>query len=263
MPESQTIRGGLLYLVAGPAVRAGEALLFTPLPPKVMTDDDVNYWNMAREVRKLLGAARPQWEPLYQKLVPDYARLDTALGSLDGKLQKLTGQGSTGFTRAKDQAEIRTLDAAVPVLQGLKALAHDGEHPTLAKLAKHTRSSLDDLRGPTQVAALEELHTQAVAFATDLAGEMVSATITKKLGDEIALYKPLLGTPNEQIHSTSLLRDDSVALIGEARKALKGLDIRVPNLKSALPDLVAAYAKARQINDAGHGPKNAGTTPQA
>ena len=227
-----------------------------------MTDDDVNYWNMAREVHKVLKTARPQWEPLYKKLFPDYSRLDTALGRLDGKLQKLTGQGSTGFTLAKDQAEIRTLDAAMPVLQGIKALAHDGEHPTLAKLAKHSRTSLDQLRGSIQIAALEELHTQAVAFADDLAGELVTAAITQKLADEITVYKPLNGTPNEQIHSTSLLRDDSVALIGEARKAIAGLDIRVPNLKSAMPDLVAAYEKARQINDAGHGHKDA-AAPQA
>lgn len=220
-----------------------------------MIDREINFRNMALDVRKLLGTARPQWEPLYKKLLPDFTRLDTALDGLDGKLQKLEGQGSTGYTTAKDLAEIRALDAAMPVLQGIKALAHDGTHPALVTLAKHTRSSLDDLRGPLQVAALEELHTQALAHATDLAGELVTAAQITNLDDEIKRYKPLLGTPHEQIDAGVLLRDDAVKHLGEARKALKGLDVRVPNLQSALPDLVAAYKKAREIVDAGHGGK--------
>lgn len=220
-----------------------------------MTNHEINFRNMALDVRKLLRTTRPQWEPLYKKLLPGFTRLDTALDGFDGKFQKLVGQGSTGYTSAKDLAEIRTLDAAMPVLQGIKALAHDGEYPALAKLAKHTRNSLDDLRGPVQVAALEELHTQALAHAKALADEMVTAAQITTLDNEIGLYKPLVGTPHEQINAGSLLRDDAVKYLGEVRKALKGLDVRVPNLQSALPDLVAAYKKAREIVDAGHGPK--------
>lgn len=220
-----------------------------------MTNHEINFRNMALDVRKLLRTARPQWEPLYKKLLPGFTRLDTALDGFDGKLQKLVGQGSTGYTSAKDLAEIRTLDAAMPVLQGIKALAHDGEYPALATLAKHTRNSLDDLRGPVQVAALEELHTQALAHAKALADEMVTAAQITTLDNEIGLYKPLVGTPHEQINAGSLLRDDAVKYLGEVRKALKSLDVRVPNLQSALPDLVAAYKKAREIVDAGHGPK--------
>ena len=220
-----------------------------------MTDREINYRNMALEVRKLLRKTRSQWEPLYARLVPDFTLLDTSLDGLYGKMQTLEGQGSTGYTQAKDKAEIRTLDAAEPVLQGLKTLAHDGEHPALGKLAGHTRSSLDDLRGPVQLAALEELHTQALAHATDLAGEMVTAVLIKKLDDEIKLYKPLLGTPQTQINTGVLLRDDTVQHLGAIRKAIAGLDLRVPNLRTALPDLPPAYEKAREIIDAGHGPK--------
>ena len=227
-----------------------------------MTDRELNFRNMALEVHKLLRTARPQWEPLYRKLLPDFTLLDTALDGLDGKLQKLEGQGSTGYTAAKDLAEIRTLDAAMPVLQGIKTLVHDGEYPALAKLAKHTRNSLDDLRGPVQVAALEELHTQALAHAKALADEMVTAAQITTLDNEIGLYKPLVGTPHEQINAGALLRDDAVKYLGEVRKALKSLDVRVPNLQSALPDLVAAYKKAREIVDAGHGPK-AGDTAKS
>lgn len=226
-----------------------------------MTNEEVNYWNMAKQVGKLLQEARPQWEPLYKKMLPDYTRLDAALGAIDAKLQKLTGQGSEGYTEEKDKAEIRTLDAAMPIVKGMKALYNDGGHPELKKMAKYTRSALDDMRGSVQVAALEELHAQALVFADDLADELVTTAKIKKLGDEIKLYKPLLGTPNEQIDAGSLLREDSVKYIGEMRKAFKGLDLRVPNLADDLPDLVKAYKKARQVVDAGHGPKDDGEKP--
>jgi hypothetical protein len=148
----------------------------------------------------------------------------------------------------------------MPIVKGLKALYNDGGHPGLQKMAKYTRTSLDEIRGPLQVKTLEELHTQAVDLAKELAEEMVTAEKIKKLGEEIALYKPLVGTPREQINVGSLLREDSVAHIAEMRKAIKGLDLRVPNLQDELPELVAAYKKARQIIDAGRGPKEDGTT---
>ena len=208
---------------------------------------------MAEAVRKLMREARPRWEPLYKKMVPDFTALDTALAGLDAKAQTQGGQGSKGYTEAKDQAEIKALDAAMPIVRGLKALVSDGTHPELAKLAAHTRSSLDDLRGATQVAALEELHTQARAVAADLAEEMVTTEQLDALRDTTAIYKPMLGTPRQQATAGTLLRDDAVRHLGAARAALGKLDLRVPNLESALPDLVAAYRKARQIVDAGHG----------
>lgn len=60
---------------------------------------------------------------------------------------------------------------------------------------------------------------------------------------------------SKQINADELLCDDAVEHLGDVRKAIKGLDLRVPNLRAALPDLVLAYQKAREIVDAGHGPK--------
>ena len=50
-----------------------------------MTDKEINYQTMAGAVRKLLKDTRPQWEPLYKKLLADYTALDTALTGLDAK----------------------------------------------------------------------------------------------------------------------------------------------------------------------------------
>ncbi|MCI1187506.1 hypothetical protein MON38_08745 [Hymenobacter sp. DH14] len=43
--------------------------------------------------------------------------------------------------------------------------------------------------------------------------------------------------------------------LGDARRAIEKFDVRVLSLESALPKLVAAYRKAREIVDAGHGGK--------
>ncbi len=50
--------------------------------------------------------------------------------------------------------------------------------------------------------------------------------------------------------------------LGDVRRAIGKLDVRVPNLESDLPELVAAYRKARQIVDAGRGGKR-DETPEA
>ncbi|AMJ64298.1 hypothetical protein [Hymenobacter sp. PAMC 26628] len=226
-----------------------------------MTDAEVNYQGMARNVLQLLTDQRPAWEPLYAKLLPDYAALQSALAALDEKTQQRSGTGSKGYTETKDLAEVAVLDAAMPVVQGLKALYLDGGHADLAKAAAYTRSALDDMRGLTQAAALESLYTTALPLAAALAEEMVTAEQLQVLHDRTATYKPLLGTPRQQAMSGSVLREAALQHLSEARQAMTRLDVRVPNLQSALPELVAAYAKARIVVDAGHGTKPA--PPQA
>lgn len=50
-----------------------------------MTDAEINFQGMALNVLKLLSEARPRWEPLYKKLLPDFTALQTALASFDDK----------------------------------------------------------------------------------------------------------------------------------------------------------------------------------
>lgn len=220
-----------------------------------MTDDQINFQDMARNVRKLLAEARPQWEPLYAKLVPDFEALDTALGAAGTQAQALAGGGSTGYTEAKDLAEIAMLDAAMPVLRGVKALQLDAPDPALAKLAAHTRTTLDHLRGQVQVDTLHELATQAQARAKALAGERVTAAQLLALTEKTGAFEKLLGAPRLATATGSTRREQAVASLGAAHTALERLDVRVPNLVDDLPELVARYEKARITVDAGHGPK--------
>lgn len=228
-----------------------------------MTDAEINYQGMALNVLKLLRDSKPSWEKLYKKLLPDYMALETALAAFDGKAQQRSGTSSKGYTEARDVAEMAVLDAAMPVVQGLKALYQDGSHPALAKAAGYTRSDLDRLRGLTQVAALEDLYTTAQPLAAALAEEMVGAAQLQALHDRTAAYKPLVGAARQQITGGSVLREAAVLHLTEARAAIDKLDVRVPNLKSALPELVAQYEQARIVVDAGKGGKPSNVKPAA
>ena len=231
--------------------------LLTLLFPCRMTDSETNYQGMALNVLKLLRDNRPAWEPLYAKLLPAYQALETALAALDGKAQRRSGLSSAGYTEAKDLAEVAVLDAAMPVVQGLKALYLDGGHPALGKVADHTRSGLDGLRELAQVAALEDVYATALPLAAALAEELVTAAQLELLRTRTAAFKPLVGTPRQQTTGGSALREAAVQHLGEARAAIDRLDVRVPNLQSALPELVAQYEQARVVVDAGRGAKAA------
>lgn len=226
-----------------------------------MTDTEINYQGMALNVLKLLRDARPNWESLYKKMLPDYTALETALSSLDGKAQLRGRISSQGYTEAKDLAEVAVLDAAMPVVQGLKALYQDGGHPDLAKVGGYSRTALDALRGLMQVQALESIYNAARPLAKELAEEMVTADQLQTLADRTAAYKPLIGAARQEITGGSVLREAAVQHLGEARAALARLDVRVPNLRGTLPELVAGYEKARKVVDAGHGPKAAIAVP--
>jgi hypothetical protein len=99
------------------------------------------------------------------------------------------------------------------------------------------------------------LAKQAQARAKDLEEERVTAQHLQTLDEKIELFVPLLGTARQATTAGSVLREASVASLAAASKALKRLDVRVPNLADDLPELVAQYQKARIIVDAGHGPK--------
>ena len=232
-----------------------ELLPFYSFFLEAMTDAEINYQNMATQVLRVLTDQRPAWEPVYKKLLPDYQALQVALAALDTTAQQRSGTNTQGYTAAKDLAEVAMLDAAMPVVQGLKSLYLEGGHPDLGKVVAYTRTSLDQLRGPAQAATLEDLHAKALPLATALADELVTAAHLQALHDRTAAFKALLGTPRQQAATSTTLREAAVLHAGEARQAIARLDVRVPNLQSALPDLVAAYEKARVIVDAGHGRK--------
>ena len=206
---------------------------------------------MAQGVLDLLTKARPEWEPQYAKLVPDYVALQQALAGVDGKAQRVSGVGSEGYTDAKDAAEEAALDAAVSVLQGLRALQLDAPRPELTKVAGYTRSGLDKLRDQALADALAEITDVAAPLA--LAEEQVTAAQLDEQRRTGAAFGEWVGAPREQVVAGSSLRRQALDYLAEARRAIDRLDVRVVNLRATLPELVAQYEQQRRVVDASRG----------
>lgn len=171
---------------------------------------------------------------------------------------ELSGGGSEGYTDAKTTQQTAALAAAEPVLSGIRALQLDAPRPTLKAMATLTMSDLKNMRDQEQVDTLTELYALALPLADELAEEQVTAKQLKALDDTAELYRPLVGTPRQEIVSGSVLLKGAEDQLDAARAALERLDVRVPNLKSTMPDFVREYFRLRAIVDAGHGPKGGG-----
>ena len=206
---------------------------------------------MAQGVLALLTGTRAQWEPLYAKLVPDYTALQQALAAVDGKAERQGSAGSEGYTDAKDKAEDLALDATTPVLQGLKALQLDAPQPERAKVAGYTRAALEKMRDQALADALADIGRVAAPLAAALAEERVTATQLEAQRVSAVAFGKLVGTPRGQIVVGSSLRRQTLEDLAKARTALERLDVRIPNLRPELPELVSQYQQLRQIVNAG------------
>ena len=209
-----------------------------------MSDKDENYRSMAIATRDELKSDRTQWEPTYAKLATDYTALEEALTGLD---ELIGPAGSHGATTARMRAEQAALDAAVPVLRGMRAAQLDHPDASLAELSKLTRSDLDDLRDTLQVNRLRDLHKAATDNLPQLQEERVTADHLLKLHNATDLLAGLVGSPRKQIIADSQITDSEADWMKKVRAAIKRLDVRVPNLESDLPEVVGRYRRARKL----------------
>lgn len=206
-----------------------------------MSDEDEDYRSMAITTRDVLQEDRPAWEPIYGKLKPDFEALDTALTGLD----KLTGRTGGGSGRMK--AEQEALDAALPVIQGIRAVQLDTPNEALEGLAKLNRTTLDDLRDTAQVNKLRDLWKAADGIRPALADERVTDAHLLQLDEKTEALAKLIGAPRKQSIADAQVTAKEAEWMTRVRAAIGRLDVRVPNLKSELPDVVARYRKARKL----------------
>ena len=205
-----------------------------------MSDDDEDFRTMAITTRDVLKEDQPLWEPLYAKMTPNYAALDGALTGLDN----LTGRTGGG---SRMKAEQQALDAAMPVVNGIRAVQLDTPDDTLKGLAKLNRTTLDNLRDTAQVNKMRDLLKAANGIKTALADERVTQTHLDTLAEKTEALAKLTGAPRKQVITDSQVTAKETELIDQVRAAIKALDTRVPNLKGDLPDVVARYQKARKL----------------
>ncbi|MBT2557017.1 hypothetical protein J7E24_04415 [Hymenobacter sp. ISL-91] len=216
-----------------------------------MDDKSQNYRIMAQGVLALLTRTRSEWEARYAKLLPDYEALGQALAEVDVYAQARSSTDTAGYTNAKDAAETAALNAAVVVLNGLRALQLDAPRPALAKVAAYSPSALSKLRDQAQADALTEIGTLAAPLATELAAELVTAAQLTTQRDTAAAFAALVGVARTQTVEGASARRQALDHLANARAAIERLDVRLPNLRPTLPELVAQYEQQRRVVAAG------------
>lgn len=220
-----------------------------------MTDSEVNYLNMARVAYRELTDSQPQWQPLAPTMLADYTLLSQQLDTARTLAAQQSQQSTKGYTNAKDRAEQEAEEAAGRLVRGLRALLLDHPNPALTQAASYIPSTLNRLRGEHLLGALDTIAAAADGAATLLANQGVTAAHRQRLADAIAAFRPLVGTPRTQLVAGAATTATLRKLVKELRATFARLDTRVDNLRDDLPALATRYEQAREIIDAGHGPK--------
>lgn len=220
-----------------------------------MTDSEVNYLNMARVAYRELTNGQPQWQPLAPALLADYTQLGQQLDTASTLAAQQSQHSTKGYTDAKDRAEHEAEEAAGRLVRGLRAVLLDHPNPALTQAAGYVPSTLNRLRGETLLGALDTIATAAEGAAAQLATQGVTAAHRQRLAEAIAAFRPLVGTPRTQIVAGAATTATLRKLVKELRTTFARLDTRVDNLRDDLPELATRYEQAREIVDAGHGPK--------
>ncbi|WP_375416384.1 hypothetical protein [uncultured Hymenobacter sp.] len=218
-----------------------------------MTDQELNYYTMARQTERQLAASRPTWEAEAPRLLPDFEQLTAQLAAFDQVAGQRQGLSSQGYTDAKDAAEATAVAAALRVIKGLRAVQLDHPRPELAAVAVLTKSGLDKLRDSALADTLDAVRAAAQPLAAELAPERVTAQHLAELDTAAAAYRPLIGTARGQQIAGSTLRTTAKKLVTELRATLDRLDTRLDTLEDDFPELVAAYRQARRQVAAGRG----------
>ncbi|RYY10317.1 MAG: hypothetical protein EOO36_20765, partial [Cytophagaceae bacterium] len=126
-----------------------------------MTDREINYAKMARQLYRVLTDQRPQWEARNPGMVTEFEQLNAYLEAIDEVAARQGGQTGASYTDARDQAEHAAEEAAGRLVRGLRTLTSNVPNPALAKAASYTPDQLDPLHGPELLGALNEVASAA------------------------------------------------------------------------------------------------------
>ena len=210
-----------------------------------MTDREVTYAKMARQLYRVLTDQRPQWEARNPAMVADFEQLNAYLQAIDEVAARQGGQEGAEYTDARDQAEHAAEEAAGRLVRGLRKLNSSVPNPAIANAAGYTPDQLDPLHGPDLLGALNEIAAAADGVRPLLANEGVTDEQIDALTAAINLYTPLSEIPSGS-------QSKGGELSGTARQIVKGLrgvvqrfDQFVDSLRDEIPGLAQRYDDAR------------------
>jgi hypothetical protein len=129
----------------------------------------------------------------------DYTLLGQQLDTARTLAAQQSQHSTKDYTDAKDRAEHEAEEAAGRLVRGLRAVLLDHPNPALAQAARYAPSTLNRLRGEALLGAIDSIAAAADGAASQLAAHDVTAAHRQRLGNALAAFRPLVGTPRTQI----------------------------------------------------------------
>jgi hypothetical protein len=229
-----------------------------------MTDREVNYAKMARQLYRVLTDQRPQWEARTPAAVADFEQLNAYLEAIDDVATRQGGQGSAEYSNSRDRAEHAAEEAAGRLVRGLRTLHGTVPNPAIAKAAGYTPDQLDPLHGPDLLGALNEIAAAADGVRPLLANNGVTDEHIDVLTAAIDLYTPLSEVPSSTQSQGGQLSGTARELTKSLRGVVQRFDQLIDSLREEIPGLAQRYDEARAAdpnyvqNSTGTGPREGG-----
>lgn len=213
-----------------------------------MTDREIGYAKMARQLYRVLTDQRPQWEARNPAMVADFEQLNAYLQAIDEVATRQGGQASAQYTDSRDQAEHAAEEAAGRLVRGLRALTSNVPNAALAKAASYTPDQLDPLHGTDLLAALNEIAAAADGVRPLLANEGVTDAQIDALTAAIDLYTPLSEVPSSNQSQGGQLSGTARQLTKNLRGIVHRFDQFIDSLRDEIPGLATRYDDARSAD---------------
>ena len=214
-----------------------------------MTNREVEYAKMARQLYRVLTDQRPQWEDRSPAAVADFEQLNAYLQAIDEVAARQGGQGSAEYADARDWAEHSAEEAAGRLVRGLRTLHGSVPNPAIAKAASYTPDQLDPLHGPDLLAALNEIAAAADNVRPLLANGGVTDEHIDALTNAINLYTPLSEVPSSTQSQGGKLSGTARELTKSLRGVVQRFDQFVESLRDEIPGLAERYDEARSADN--------------
>jgi hypothetical protein len=224
-----------------------------------MTDREISYAKMARQLYRVLTDQRPQWEDRDPSAVADFEQLNAYLQAIDEVAARQGGQGSAEYADARDWAEHSAEEAAGLLVRSLRTLHSSVPNPAIAKAASYTPDQLDPLHGPDLLAALNEIAAAAENVRPLLANAGVTDEQVEALTSAINLYTPLAELPSSNQSQGGKLSGTARELTKSLRGLVQRFDQFIDSLREEIPGLAERYDEARAA-DANYVPQT--STPR-
>ena len=213
-----------------------------------MTDREVNYAKMARQLYRVLTDQRPQWEARHPEMYAEFEQLNNYLQGLDEVAAKQGGVAKADYTDARDQAEHAAEVAAGRLVRGLRTLQGNVPNSAIAKAASYTPDQLDPLHGTDLLAALNEIAAAAEGVRPLLANEGIDDEQVDALTSAINLYTPMSEIPSSTQSQGGKISGTARELVKGLRGVVQKFDGYIDSLREEIPGLAERYDEAREAD---------------